>query len=546
MVTTSVSTSVSNENVKEPDLTYDAFAEIIRRIDRVLKEMMEISGNDDWESPLKDFAADEEEASDVAETELSMLYPLLTRIARPLANHRATAVEEGRSLSKYYDRLEKAVDAGDAEKVKEIDAAIKAEVESSKAKGLNFLIAAKFWVFDCGLKADDMANGKDADVPRFLNRCLGMKLKQQKQMTQYFYNALEFTIKEAKRNGTYDVGIKTLSGREVKFADKPRVFHFGGIDAKQQRLFVYTVKRDAGVDSETAKRLYDEAIKDERCQTENGGWISTGDEVSIGSRSIAPKRKIKTGFYIDDGVRCGRKSFLDATPKVFLYITSDSPSMQGKVLRVRPNDGRAIDTEQYVEDNMWKYKACKTEQEIERALKLWDKEFELADIPNKRNYQFSCPGRHAETVVLTGNGLVPILSQILKYTNRYWYDDNGRVRSERTIDVVRVETGNNVSLQDVKIDEKESSQSSSQGTQNSLDEENADPNDMEEDIDVTGRDNEGDLLAVKSSGVVVRGVVKKYKSDHFYDDQKPSGTFFVKLVNGKKMRMSGNEVYDAK
>ena len=69
---------------------------------------------------------------------------------------------------------------------------------------------------------------------------------------------------------------------------------------------------------------------------------------------------------------------------------------------------------------------------------------------------------------------------------------------------------------------------------------------MEEDIDVTGRDNEGDLLAVKSGGVVVRGVVKKYKSDHFYDDQKPSGTFFVKLVNGKKMKMSGNEVYDAK
>ena len=85
-----------------------------------------------------------------------------------------------------------------------------------------------------------------------------------------------------------------------------------------------------------------------------------------------------------------------------------------------------------------------------------------------------------------------------------------------------------------------------QGSQNSLDEENADPDDMEEDIDVTGRDNEGDLLAVKSGGVVVRGVVKKYKSDHFYDDQKPSGTFFVKLVNGKKMKMSGNEVYDAK
>jgi len=549
LVTTAVSTSVSNENVKEPNLTYDSFAEILRRIDRVLKEMMDLSGDDDWESPLKDLATDEEEATDVAATELSMLFPLLTKIARPLAIYRATAIKKGRSLSKFYECLEKAVDAGDADKVKEIDGAIKAEVESSKAKGLNFLIVAKFWVFDCGLKADDMAKGKDADVPRFLNRCLGMKLKQQKQMTQYFYTALEFTIKEAKRNGTYDVGIKTLSGREVKFTGIPRVFHFGGVEAKHQRLFLYTVKRDAGVDSETAKRLYDEAVENERAQADNGGWISTGGEVSIGSRSIAPKRKIKTGFYIDDGVRWGRKSFLDATPKVFLYISSDSPTMHGKILRVRPNDGRAIDTEDYVKKQMSWYKPCKTEEEIKHAMKLWDKEFELADIPSSKIYQFSCPGRHAETVVMTGDGLVPILNQILKHTNNYWYDDNGTLRTERTIDVVRVETGSNVSLQDVKIDlvdEKDSNQASSQGSQKSFNEENAEPGDMNEDIDVTGRANEGDLLAVKSGGVVVRGVVKKYKSDHFYDDQKPSGTFFVKLVNGKKMKMSGNEVYDAK
>lgn len=38
---------------------------------------------------------------------------------------------------------------------------------------------------------------------------------------------------------------------------------------------------------------------------------------------------------------------------------------------------------------------------VDKAMKIWKKEFSLADISSDETYQFSCPGRHKEVRKLT-------------------------------------------------------------------------------------------------------------------------------------------------
>eukprot|EP00904_Undaria_pinnatifida_P010905 jgi/Undpi1/6945/HiC_scaffold_21.g09419.m1 len=57
------------------------------------------------------------------------------------------------------------------------------------------------------------------DVGRFLNRILGLRIVQQHVLFDYFHNVLEHHVKEAKRDGTYEDGIGSLTGAscEVSF-----------------------------------------------------------------------------------------------------------------------------------------------------------------------------------------------------------------------------------------------------------------------------------------------------------------------------------------
>ena len=40
----------------------------------------------------------------------------------------------------------------------------------------------------------------------------------------------------------------------------PRVFHFRGLSAPDERVCMYTVRRDTGIDSSKARELYDDAM----------------------------------------------------------------------------------------------------------------------------------------------------------------------------------------------------------------------------------------------------------------------------------------------
>lgn len=398
-----------------------------------------------------------------------------------------------------------------------------------------------------------MAEGKGNNVPRFLNRCLGMRLSQQSDMTAFFHTALETVIKTAKQNGKYDVGIKTLTGRVVKFAAKPRVFHFRGEDAMAERLYMYSVQRDSGVDVETAKRLYDDAIasqgeREGTATNEDDGYDDINARNGVMWISRNTKQTIKTGFYIDQGWRTnnirGRHRYIKI-PKAFLLITSDTPLMKSKVLRVRPN-GKEVTHVANVKMTHLEY--CNSPEKIQEALKAWEREFEAADIPSHQEYQFSCNGRHTEARVLTGDGLVPILNKIMKEFLVSKRDREGNVISQSAMtDVVRVEIGDNIGLDDDVVIVENALEGKNNPSSDERNEENINPTTYEE-TDVTGKENVGEILARKDdkTGLITRGVITKYKDDGHYYECSPSGSFYVKFINGKKMIMDADQIYSAK
>jgi hypothetical protein len=167
------------------------------------------------------------------------------------------------------------------------------------------------------------------------------------------------------------------------------------LDAPDERVCLYTVRTDTGIDSHKARDLYDDAINE-------GEPIVDDPNVEEGFIGRGRRFPVKTGFYID-----GRQCF-KATPKVFLFIQQSNLAQGDKVLCVRPNVGRSLRHSGDVWDNIHGhnrqkrkiYKLCKEQAEIERALEIWDTEFKLADMPDTELYQFSCRGRHRTTTVL--------------------------------------------------------------------------------------------------------------------------------------------------
>ena len=57
------------------------------------------------------------------------------------------------------------------------------------------------------------------DIPRFLNKLLGLQLDDQAQLFEYFSGVMDVEIKAAKSAGTFETGIKvrTVEGFEGRW-----------------------------------------------------------------------------------------------------------------------------------------------------------------------------------------------------------------------------------------------------------------------------------------------------------------------------------------
>ena len=119
-----------------------------------------------------------------------------------------------------------------------------------------------------------------SDVSRFLNRLLGLNLNRQKFLFRYFMSSLENVVSTAKNAGTYDIGIKTLTGNNIEFDGHPRSFTFRGLAAADERVLLYKVNQDTGVTWETALELFNNA-KGQNVPTSRSEWNQRGQRFEI-------------------------------------------------------------------------------------------------------------------------------------------------------------------------------------------------------------------------------------------------------------------------
>jgi len=470
------------------------FVEALKDIDEHLTRALEPDG--DWQSNL----IDDLTTSDGTRAEL--MYNLLTGCCKRLAEDRVHAIRNGRSIPSFLEAL-----AGQSEK-ETIKTQIDEELKTAREAGLNFNVLCNIWLYDVGVTYGD---GKGSDVSRFLNRLLGMNMRRQKFMTQYFMKSLETEVSNAKRAGTYDIGIRTLSGNNIEFAGKPRQFSFRGLTAKDDRVLVYKVAQDRGTSPETAMELFNDA-KDSNAPTSRNEWVRRGQRIEI-----------VTGFYADT------RSMWRVTSKVWLVINPGAHSPH--VITIRPNLGRRTVPKYTMRKNLidGKLASCSVNQ----AMEIWKKEFDLADIPADEEYQFSCPGRHKESYIFAG-AIVPILNKLLVSSGHSSMVE----REQKDFNVVRVDTGNGT----------EETPLESSDTEDELEVCGISSNVEKVVIDpvVGGKEDIGKGVARqmtdKIGASVFRGIIAKYKDDDMNEDCDPSGTFFTKFSDGSKRKMDAYQV----
>lgn len=374
--------------------------EALKTIDSRLDEALVQPGN--WETNLDPYADDTKSEQD----HYKMMKKLLVDKCPQLAEQRVKAIKEGRSVVKYFEKLTDGTEMKESIKPK-IDEEVKAAMEA----GLNFNVLCFLWLFDVGITEQSTSGeknyfnkGKPIDVPKFLNRILGMNLLKQKLITEHFIKHLEKQVFLAKQKGSYDLGIKTITGHSVA-VEKPRSFCFRG-----QRVLLYKVIVDRGMDPETALQIYEES---KAADNEAGDAASTNPGVGRWLEGEGGKvRHIKSGFYID------RRDKFKEVPRMFLIINQGRTS--NKCVVIRPNEGKKVYNPEFV----WKTYIRRGEEscrltfctDINQVMATWKKEFELADRPASERYQSYCYGRHAESYIFGGN-IIPILNKILASSN---------------------------------------------------------------------------------------------------------------------------------
>jgi hypothetical protein len=151
---------------------------------------------------------------------------------------------------------------------------------------------------------------------------------------------------------------------------EPRCFRFRGLDAPDERVLLYKVKVDSGIDVDQAREIYEDAMKDATV-------FGDGEDEDDGFIGKSRRTQIKTGFYID------RRQMFKKTPKVFLIINKLSVSLDSSIMVVRPNLGRRFKNVNEIYHQIHtkrQLQFCGTERKIQDAFRIWEKEFQVRSI----------------------------------------------------------------------------------------------------------------------------------------------------------------------
>jgi len=509
----------ANNAVAMPELPVEECALALARFDSILEKLKsyrEEDRRDDWPTCYS-FARANKDLPPSDKRDFEMISRVFqTTNGRGFATWREEALKDGESCAEIAD---KGYNPDDAELVTK-------HLAVSKDHGFELPLICNILFHDVGLDPKDLRktrhNADESKIPRFFNRVLGWRLSCQEVVANLFYETLRAVIREAKQHGRFDLGIKDLSGRDIQFDAAPRCFRFKGLDAPDEAILLYNVRVDSGIPVDLAKRLYDDAMQDDNLlhgkdDGEQDGWLVTGR-----------RAQIKTGFYIDS-----RKDWKKSA-KVFLVINQSSVSLDTRVMVVRPNLGKRFQEASDVYDKIYNkkwWKPCNNKTKMDRALKIWKKEFDLADISNNETYQRSCKGRHSDMMILSGH-IQPYLDAIIALYNT----GNSRWDKLKIPKVVRVQTGENVNI----------------ALSNEVEVVHENGNKMDVDEECTSDDEFEELLAESPTAErdvdyleVGAGVAWDIAGNGLSRGQivqcRPDGNFAVRFVNGKSYKFNPNK-----
>jgi hypothetical protein len=266
-------------------------------------------------------------------------------------------------------------------------------------------VLCNIWLYDVGVSQDALIQGNSRSpfgVAKFLNRLLGMNLKRQNLVFDLFVKTLDAEIRSAKNSGTYDIGIKNTKGQSVTFITKPQSFSFRGLTAPNETVELYAIQQDKGLSPEKMMELYND-VKDTNSGSDSidvdTGNADSSDEGQgwVGSFHSNGRRRriitIETGFYVDN------RDYLTVTEKVFFIQNLGNQS--DKCLVARPNYGVYTESKDSLKLKFNRGVFTRNPVSVERAMEIWRREYNLADIPYSEYYQKSCRGRHRESYVVS-------------------------------------------------------------------------------------------------------------------------------------------------
>jgi hypothetical protein len=203
-----------------PVLPHEDCALALARLDGVLErlKLLEKEGHqEDWQACYHR-AISSEDTSPCDVRDFKLLNNIFgTTNGRKVAAWREDALKRGESCAEIAEVGYHA----DGEDAEDRQLAANRQLAVATENGFTFPLICNILFHDVGVDPDKFIHrgegGDSSKIPRFLNRVLGMRLSCQQAMTQLFYETLSSVVKEAKRRGAYDLGIRNYSGREVRF-----------------------------------------------------------------------------------------------------------------------------------------------------------------------------------------------------------------------------------------------------------------------------------------------------------------------------------------
>lgn len=149
-------------------------------------------------------------------------------------------------------------------------------------------------------KIGTIEDKEKADVPRFLNRLLGLDPESQSQLFDFYQSTLDDMLEHARRDGTFDEGILDLKAHSIQVDGEGQILYQDPIS--KASTLMYAIKIDRGLPWEYAEEILKEHFSnaEEKIENEMGDTTPKEGESKEGdTKAVGEKRGRSSNGVID-------------------------------------------------------------------------------------------------------------------------------------------------------------------------------------------------------------------------------------------------------